>query len=177
MTNPQVKRVLVSVTDKTGVVEFARALHEEFGAEIISTGGTAKVIAEAGVDVTPIDAVTNFPEMMDGRVKTLHPMVHGGLLAKRGNAKHMAEAEEHGIKMIDMVVVNLYAFEKTVAAGADFGTCIENIDIGGRRCCAAPRRISRALPWSPSPPPTMPFLRKCAPTTAPPRARRVRSSR
>ena len=82
MTNPQVKRVLVSVTDKTGVVEFARALHEEFGAEIISTGGTAKVIAEAGVDVTPIDAVTNFPEMMDGRVKTLHPMVHGGLLAK-----------------------------------------------------------------------------------------------
>ena len=131
MTNPQVKRVLVSVTDKTGVVEFARALHEEFGAEIISTGGTAKVIAEAGVDVTPIDAVTNFPEMMDGRVKTLHPMVHGGLLAKRDNAKHMAEAEEHGIKMIDMVVVNLYAFEKTVASGADFGTCIENIDIGG----------------------------------------------
>ena len=83
MTNPQVKRVLVSVTDKTGVVEFARALHEEFGAEIISTGGTAKVIAEAGVDVTPIDAVTNFPEMMDGRVKTLHPRVPGGLLAKR----------------------------------------------------------------------------------------------
>ena len=116
---------------------------------------------------------------MDGRVKTLHPMVHGGLLAKRDNAKHMAEAEEHGIKMIDMVVVNLYAFEKTVASGADFGTCIENIDIGGPSMLffAAPRRISRALPWLPSPPPTMPFLRKCAPTTAPPRARRVRSSR
>ena len=131
MTDPKVKRVLISVTDKTGVVEFARALHDEFGAEIISTGGTARVIAEAGVPVTPIDEVTKFPEMMDGRVKTLHPMVHGGLLAKRDNAKHMAEAAEHGIQMIDMVVVNLYAFEKTVESGADFGTCIENIDIGG----------------------------------------------
>ncbi len=131
MADPKVKRVLISVTDKTGVVEFARALHDEFGAEIISTGGTARVIAEAGVPVTPIDEVTKFPEMMDGRVKTLHPMVHGGLLAKRDNPKHMAEAAEHGIKMIDMVVVNLYAFEKTVESGADFGTCIENIDIGG----------------------------------------------
>ncbi len=131
MADPKVKRVLMSVTDKTGVVEFARALHDEFGAEIISTGGTARVIAEAGVPVTPIDAVTNFPEMMDGRVKTLHPKVHGGLLAKRDNAQHMAEAAEHGIEMIDMVVVNLYAFEKTVESGADFGTCIENIDIGG----------------------------------------------
>ena len=131
MADPKIKRVLISVTDKTGVVEFARALHDEFGAEIISTGGTARVIAEAGVPVTPIDEVTKFPEMMDGRVKTLHPMVHGGLLAKRDNPKHMAEAAEHGIKMIDMVVVNLYAFEKTVESGADFGTCIENIDIGG----------------------------------------------
>ena len=131
MSDPQIKRVLMSVTDKTGVVEFARALSEEFGAEIISTGGTARAIAEAGVPVTPIDEVTNFPEMMDGRVKTLHPMVHGGLLAKRDNADHMAQAAEHGIGMIDMVVVNLYAFEKTVAGGADFATCIENIDIGG----------------------------------------------
>lgn len=131
MADPKVKRVLMSVTDKTGVVEFARALAEEFGAQIISTGGTARVIAEAGVPVTPIDEVTKFPEMMDGRVKTLHPMVHGGLLAKRDNPQHMAEAAEHGIEMIDMVVVNLYAFEKTVESGADFGTCIENIDIGG----------------------------------------------
>lgn len=131
MSNPKVKRVLVSVTDKTGVVEFARALAEEFGAEIISTGGTARAIAEAGVPVTPIDEVTKFPEMMDGRVKTLHPMVHGGLLAKRDNPSHMAQAAEHGIEMIDMVVVNLYAFEKTVESGADFATCIENIDIGG----------------------------------------------
>ena len=105
MADPKVKRVLISVTDKTGVVEFARALHDEFGAEIISTGGTARVIADAGVPVTPIDEVTKFPEMMDGRVKTLHPMVHGGLLAKRDNPKHMAEAAEHGIQMIDMVVV------------------------------------------------------------------------
>ena len=131
MSNPQVKRVLMSVTDKAGIVDFARALVDEFGAEIISTGGTARAIAEAGVPVTPIDDVTQFPEMMDGRVKTLHPKVHGGLLAKRDNADHMAQAAEHGIERIDMVVVNLYAFEKTVASGADFGTCIENIDIGG----------------------------------------------
>lgn len=131
MADPQIKRVLMSVTDKTGIVEFASALVNEFGAEIISTGGTAKVIADAGIPVTPIDDVTQFPEMMDGRVKTLHPKVHGGLLAKRDNASHMAQAKEHGIEMIDMVVVNLYAFEKTVASGADFETCIENIDIGG----------------------------------------------
>ena len=131
MENPKVKRVLMSVTDKTGIVEFARSLTEEFGAQIISTGGTARTIAQAGIAVTPIEEVTKFPEMMDGRVKTLHPLVHGGLLAKRDNESHMAEAAEHGIEMIDMVVVNLYAFEKTVESGADFGTCIENIDIGG----------------------------------------------
>ena len=131
MSNPKVKRVLVSVTDKTGVADFARALVEEFGAEIISTGGTARALKDAGVPVTPIDDVTQFPEMMDGRVKTLHPRVHGGLLAKRDNADHMTQAAEHGIEMIDMVVVNLYAFEKTVESGADFATCIENIDIGG----------------------------------------------
>ena len=131
MGNPQVKRALVSVTDKTGVAEFAKALHDEFGVEIVSTGGTAKAIEAAGVPVRPIDDLTGFPEMMDGRVKTLHPKVHGGLLAKRDNPEHMRQAEEHGIGMIDMVVVNLYAFEKTVESGADFDTCIENIDIGG----------------------------------------------
>ena len=118
MNDPCVKRVLISVTDKTGVVDFARALHDEFGAEIVSTGGTARVLEEGGVPVRPIDDVTGFPEMMDGRVKTLHPKVHGGLLAKRSNPAHMAQAAEHGIGMIDMVVVNLYAFEKTVASGA-----------------------------------------------------------
>ena len=131
MADPQIKRALLSVTDKTGIVEFARALEEEFGVEIISTGGTARALEEAGLAVTPIDAVTEFPEMMDGRVKTLHPRVHGGLLARRDLESHMAQAEEHGIKMIDMVVVNLYEFQKTVASGADFADCIENIDIGG----------------------------------------------
>lgn len=131
MENPKIKRVLMSVTDKTGVADFARALTEEFGVEVISTGGTARVLSDSGVPVTAIEEVTNFPEMMDGRVKTLHPLVHGGLLAKRDNVQHMAQADEHGIGMIDMVVVNLYAFEKTVEGGADFSTCIENIDIGG----------------------------------------------
>ncbi len=131
MSNPKVKRVLVSVTDKSGVADFARALVDEFGAEIISTGGTARALKDAGVRSRPSTDGTQFPEMMDGRVKTLHPRVHGGLLAKRDNEAHMAQAAEHGIEMIDMVVVNLYAFEKTVESGADFGTCIENIDIGG----------------------------------------------
>ena len=131
MENPQIKRVLMSVTDKTGVVDFAKALVDEFGCQIISTGGTARAIADAGIPVTPIDEVTQFPEMMDGRVKTLHPRVHGGLLAKRDDAAHMSQAAEHGIEMIDMVVVNLYAFQKTVDSGAGFAQCIENIDIGG----------------------------------------------
>ena len=131
MADPIIKRALLSVTDKTGIVEFARALADEFGVEIISTGGTARALEEAGISVTPIDAVTEFPEMMDGRVKTLHPRVHGGLLARRDLESHMQQAKEHGIQMIDMVVVNLYEFQKTVASGAEFSDCIENIDIGG----------------------------------------------
>lgn len=132
MSEIQIKRALVSVTDKTGVVEFCRALVEEFGVEIVSTGGTAKVLAEAGLRVRPIDDLTGLPEMMDGRVKTLHPRVHGGLLARRDVAEHMAAAEAHGIAMIDMVVVNLYAFEATVAReGVTEEDAIENIDIGG----------------------------------------------
>lgn len=131
MEDPRIKRVLISVTDKTGVADFAKALSQEFGATIISTGGTARALAEAGVEVTPIEEVTGFPEMMDGRVKTLHPKVHGGLLARRDDPAHMEQAADLGIEMIDMVVVNLYAFAKTVESGADFATCIENIDIGG----------------------------------------------
>lgn len=128
----KVGRALISVTDKTGVVEFARALAEEFGVEIISTGGTAKALVDGGVPVTPIEEYTGFPEMMDGRVKTLHPKVHGGLLARRDSERHMAEAAEHGIGMIDMVVVNLYEFEKTVAKpDVTFADAIEHIDIGG----------------------------------------------
>lgn len=126
-----IHRALLSVTDKTGLVEFARAL-AGFGVELISTGGTARTLREAGLAVKDISDLTGFPEMLDGRVKTLHPRVHGGLLYIRGNAEHEAAVAAHEIKPIDMVVVNLYAFEKTAAqAGVAFGHLIENIDIGG----------------------------------------------
>lgn len=132
MPNAPIKRALVSVTDKTGVVDFVKTLEDEFGVEVISTGGTARVLEEAGVHVIPIEQYTGFPEMMDGRVKTLHPKVHGGLLARRDDPKHMAEAAEHGIGMIDLVCVNLYEFEKTVAnPDVTFADAIEHIDIGG----------------------------------------------
>ncbi len=132
MAEGSIKRALVSVTDKTGVVEFVKALEDEFGVEVISTGGTARVLSEAGVNVVPIEQYTGFPEMMDGRVKTLHPKVHGGLLARRDSEQHMAEAAEHGIGMIDLVCVNLYEFEKTVARpDVTFADAIEHIDIGG----------------------------------------------
>ena len=128
----KIKRALISVTDKTGVVEFAKALQEDYGVEVISTGGTARALVEGGVPVTPIEEFTGFPEMMDGRVKTLHPKVHGGLLARRDSEQHMAEAAEHDIKMIDLVCVNLYEFEKTVAKpDVTFADAIEHIDIGG----------------------------------------------
>ncbi|AGT10310.1 bifunctional phosphoribosylaminoimidazolecarboxamide formyltransferase/IMP cyclohydrolase [Paracoccus aminophilus] len=124
------RRALISVSDKTGLVEFARDLSAR-GIEILSTGGTAKSLREAGLTVIDVADVTGFPEMMDGRVKTLHPVVHGGLLALRDNDEHMAAAATHEIGMIDLLVVNLYPFEETVAKGADYDTCIENIDIGG----------------------------------------------
>ncbi|HUB52247.1 MAG TPA: bifunctional phosphoribosylaminoimidazolecarboxamide formyltransferase/IMP cyclohydrolase [Terracidiphilus sp.] len=127
----QIRRALLSVTDKVGLVEFAQVL-AGFGAELISTGGTAKALRAAGLSVVDISELTGFPEMLDGRVKTLHPRVHGGLLYIRGNKEHEAAVAEHGIKPIDMVVVNLYAFEKTAATpGVSFGHLIENIDIGG----------------------------------------------
>jgi phosphoribosylaminoimidazolecarboxamide formyltransferase / IMP cyclohydrolase len=126
-----VRRALLSVTDKTGLAEFATLL-AGLGVELISTGGTAKALREAGLTVKDISELTGFPEMLDGRVKTLHPRVHGGLLYIRGNAAHEAAVAEHGIAPIDMVVVNLYAFEKTAAQpGVAFGHLIENIDIGG----------------------------------------------
>lgn len=128
----KIERALISVTDKTGIVEFAQALVEKFGVEIISTGGTARALEEAGVPVTPIEQFTGYPEMMDGRVKTLHPKVHGALLARRDSDQHMAEAAEHDIKLIDLVCVNLYEFEKTVAdPNVTFEDAIEHIDIGG----------------------------------------------
>jgi len=124
------RRALISVSDKTGLVDFARDLSAR-GIEILSTGGTAKALRDAGLKVIDVSEVTGFPEMMDGRVKTLHPVVHGGLLALRDNDEHMAAAQTHDIGMIDLLVVNLYPFEETVARGADYDTCIENIDIGG----------------------------------------------
>jgi phosphoribosylaminoimidazolecarboxamide formyltransferase/IMP cyclohydrolase len=127
----RIRRALLSVTDKTGLVEFAQAL-AGFGVELVSTGGTARALREAGLAVKDISDLTGFPEMLDGRVKTLHPKVHGGLLFIRGNKEHEAAVAEHGIQPIDMVVVNLYAFEKTAAQpGVAFGHLIENIDIGG----------------------------------------------
>src|SRR5438876_1329021 len=126
----RVRRALLSVSDKSGLVEFARGLADQ-SIELISTGGTRKALAEAGLGVLDISELTGFPEMMDGRVKTLHPKVHGGLLALRDNQHHDAAMRAHGIQPIDLLVVSLYPFEATVAKGADFDTCIENIDIGG----------------------------------------------
>jgi phosphoribosylaminoimidazolecarboxamide formyltransferase/IMP cyclohydrolase len=126
----RVTRALLSVSDKTGLIELARALAAH-GVELISTGGTAKAIAAAGLKVRDVSELTGFPEMMDGRIKTLHPKVHGGLLAIRDNAEHAQAMKAYSIAPIDLLVVNLYPFEAAVDNGADFAKCIENIDIGG----------------------------------------------
>ncbi|MBX3735234.1 MAG: bifunctional phosphoribosylaminoimidazolecarboxamide formyltransferase/IMP cyclohydrolase [Candidatus Didemnitutus sp.] len=126
------KLALLSVSDKRGLVDFATALVRSHGYKLLSTGGTAKLLAEAGLPVTEVSAHTGFPEMMEGRVKTLHPKIHGGLLCRRDKADHLAAAEQHGIDLIDLVVVNLYPFEQTVAKPhVEFEEAIENIDIGG----------------------------------------------
>src|ERR1700758_3533413 len=126
----RVTRALLSVSDKSGLIDFARALAGH-GVELVSTGGTAKALAEAGLKVKDVSELTGFPEMMDGRVKTLQPKVHGGLLAIRDNAEHAQAMAAHGIAPIDLLVVNLYPFEASVDKGADFAECVENIDIGG----------------------------------------------
>ncbi len=127
-----IKTALLSVSDKTDLVPFAKRLVHACGAKLISTGGTAKALKDAGLQVTPIEEVTGFPEMMGGRVKTLHPKVHGGLLALRDQPEHAAALAEHGITPIDLVCVNLYPFEKTVAAGdVTDSEAVEQIDIGG----------------------------------------------
>jgi len=126
----RITRALLSVSDKTGLADFAKAL-AGYDIELVSTGGTAKVLKDAGLTVIDVAELTGFPEMMDGRVKTLHPKVHGGLLAVRGNKQHAAAMQQHHIRPIDLLVVNLYPFEQTVAKGAAFDDCIENIDIGG----------------------------------------------
>jgi phosphoribosylaminoimidazolecarboxamide formyltransferase/IMP cyclohydrolase len=127
----KVERALISLTDKSGIEDFAKAL-TELGVEILSTGGTAKKMREAGIEVRDVSDFTGFPEMLDGRVKTLHPLVHGGILNQRENPDHQQQCREHGIKDIDIVAVNLYAFEKTVAdPNCSLADAIENIDIGG----------------------------------------------
>src|ERR1017187_999833 len=189
-----IRRALLSVSDKTGLVPLAQALAAA-GVEMISTGGTAKALREAGLNATDLSAYTGFPEMLDGRVKTLHPKVHGGLLYLRGNAKHEAAVRAHGIDPIDLVVVNLYPFEQTVArADASLEEAIENIDIGGPsmlRSAASkgPRyRCSRLPPpgWHP---PARLFVRtdrgsplpgrsdQCHVCELPPRAWRCREGR
>ena len=129
----KVRRALISVSDKTGIVEFANAL-KKFDVEIISTGGTARALREAGIEVRDVSEVTGFPEMMDGRIKTLHPKIHGGLLGIRDNPEHQAAMRQHGIEPIDLVVINLYPFEQTIAReGVTLEEAIEQIDIGGSR--------------------------------------------
>jgi phosphoribosylaminoimidazolecarboxamide formyltransferase/IMP cyclohydrolase len=127
----RIRRALLSVSDKTGIVDFARGLHAA-GVALLSTGGTARLLAEAGIPVTEVSDYTGFPEMLDGRVKTLHPKVHGGLLARRDLPEHMDALERHGIGPIDLLAVNLYPFDATVAKpDCSFEDAIENIDIGG----------------------------------------------
>jgi phosphoribosylaminoimidazolecarboxamide formyltransferase/IMP cyclohydrolase len=130
MADRPITRALISVSDKTGLTEFARGLADH-NIELISTGGTRKALADAGLKVTDVSDLTGFPEMMDGRVKTLHPTVHGGLLAIRDNKAHAAAMQQHGIRPIDLLVVNLYPFEATAAKRAGYDDCVENIDIGG----------------------------------------------
>ncbi len=130
MSEPKITRALISVSDKTGMVELGQALADA-GVEILSTGGSAKALKDAGVPVVEVSEYTGFPEIMDGRVKTLQPKIHGGLLAVRGDMSHEAAMQTHAIQPIDLLVVNLYPFESTVAKGAGFNECIENIDIGG----------------------------------------------
>jgi phosphoribosylaminoimidazolecarboxamide formyltransferase / IMP cyclohydrolase len=130
MATPKIKRALLSVSDKTGLVDFAMGL-ARYGVEIVSTGGTAKLLRDAGLKVTDVAEITQSPEMMDGRVKTLHPKIHGGLLAVRGDKSHEEALADHAIPAIDLLAVNLYPFEATAASSGDFADCIKNIDIGG----------------------------------------------
>ncbi|HVR15138.1 MAG TPA: hypothetical protein VMS25_02170, partial [Candidatus Limnocylindrales bacterium] len=126
----RIERALISVSEKKGIVEFSRAL-AELNIELVSTGGTAALLRDNKIPVKDVSELTGFPEIMDGRVKTLHPKIHGGILALRDNPAHVAKMKEHGILAIDLVVVNLYPFEATVARGAGFDEIVENIDIGG----------------------------------------------
>lgn len=151
-TKRVIRRALVSVYDKTGLEELARGLHEA-GVELVSTGSTAAKIAAAGVPVVKVEDLTGFPECLDGRVKTLHPKVHAGILADLRLPDHQRQLEELGVKPFDLVVVNLYPFRETVASGATPDECVEQIDIGGPRWSVPPPRTTR--PWPSSPAPTV----------------------
>ena len=144
----RIQRALISVSDKTGIVEFAQELTHQ-GVELVSTGGTASLLRDNKIPVKDVSELTGFPEMMDGRVKTLHPKIHGGILALRDNPEHLAKMTEHGIAPIDLVVVNLYPFEATVARGAAFDEIVENIDIGGPSMVRA--AFHPAAPMTPPP--------------------------
>ena len=128
--NIKIKTALISVSDKSGLEKIVKSL-KDHGVKIVSTGGTSKSISKMGAEVTDVSSITNFPEMMDGRVKTLHPNVHGGLLSKRDNKHHVESQKEHGIEDIDLIIVNLYPFEETIKSQENEEICIENIDIGG----------------------------------------------
>ena len=142
----RIKRALLSVSDKTGIVKLAQFLHD-IGVEIISTGGTMTAIREAGIPVTYVSDVTGFPEIMDGRVKTLNPKIHGGILAVRSNPEHMAALEKHDIKPIDLVVVNLYPFKETIAKpNVTEAEAIENIDIGGPSMLRSASKNYQSIP-------------------------------
>ena len=148
----KIKRALISVSDKTGVVELAQKLHAA-GVEIVSTGGTMKALKEAGIPVTYVSDVTGFPEIMDGRVKTLNPYIHGGILAVRDNPAHVKAMKEHKITPIDMVVVNLYPFKETISkADVTLAEAIENIDIGGPAMAKGPPCQKAADPCRLPPP-------------------------
>lgn len=134
-----IRRALISVYDKTGLIDLAQGLTAA-GVEIVSTGSTAKNIAEKGIPVTRVEELTGFPEVLDGRVKTLHPRVHAGLLADLRKPEHAEALEQLGIAAFELVVVNLYPFSETVDSGASIDECVEQIDIGDRRWCAPPRR-------------------------------------
>ncbi len=143
-----IRRALLSVSDKNGLVDLAGSLAKH-GTELVSTGGTRRALADAGLKVADVSDLTGFPEMMDGRVKTLHPKVHGGILAIRDNADHATSMKAHAIQPIDLVVVNLYPFEETVAKGAGYDDCVENIDIGGPAMVrAAAKNHGASQSWS-----------------------------
>jgi phosphoribosylaminoimidazolecarboxamide formyltransferase/IMP cyclohydrolase len=137
-------RALLGVADRTGIVEFARGLREN-GVDLVATDGTRRVLADAGIDATPVSELTGFPEMLDGRVKTLHPAIHAGILARRDQPDHMAQIAEHGFAAIDIVVISLYPFVETVARGAEHDETIENIDIGGPTMIRAAAKNSRSV--------------------------------